>query len=58
MRYFYISLPYATFGIITENSIVRAAAPIASWMVGRSLHYIKPWLIKKEAIVAEMSISM
>ncbi len=54
MRAFYISLPYATFGIISHSNIITDAAPIAAWMIGKTLQEIKPWLIKKKAVVSEL----
>ena len=52
---YYISLPYATFGIIAENNIVIDAAPIAKWMIGKHLiREVKQWLISKKAKVIEL----
>lgn len=53
-RLFWISLPYATFGIISLDGIVIAAAPIAQWMVSKTLTDIKPWLLSKKAKVVEI----
>jgi len=53
-RLFWISLNYATFGIESDNNTVVHAAPIARWMVGKTLSEIKPWLIKRGAKVVEV----
>jgi len=54
MRCFYISLPYATFGIISSEGKIIEAAPIAAWMIGKTLQEIKPWLVKRRAVVKEV----
>ena len=55
MRCFYISLSYATFAIISEKDLIIETAPIAKWMMGKTLKEIKPWLIRKKARVEEIS---
>jgi hypothetical protein len=54
-RCFWISLQYATFGIISRDGIVIDAPPIAAWMVSKGLTEIKPWLIAKGAKVMEIT---
>lgn len=56
MRGFWVSLPYATFGVFSKGDVVVDAAPIARWMVGKTLTEIKPWLLKKQAKVIEISV--
>jgi hypothetical protein len=34
-RYFYVSLPYATFGVGVTDGRVSSAAPIARWALGK-----------------------
>jgi hypothetical protein len=34
-RYFWISLPYATFGVGVTNGRVTSTAPIAAWARGK-----------------------
>ena len=34
-RYFWISLPYATFGVGVTDGIVTSTAPIAAWARGK-----------------------
>jgi hypothetical protein len=53
-RFFYIDIGYATFGIESENDIVNRTPLIANWMLNKTLQEIKPWLIKKKAIVKEI----
>lgn len=53
-RSFYISMEYATFGIIAFNGVVVDAAPIASWMKGKYLKDLRQWLINKKAKVEEI----
>lgn len=54
MRRFYCDIGYATFGIISKDSIVIDTAPIAKWMIGKTLIQIKPWLLSKKAKVIEI----
>jgi hypothetical protein len=35
MVWYWISLPYATFGVAIANGIVTRAAPIAAWSLGK-----------------------
>lgn len=53
-RFFWVNIHYATFGISSENNIVTDAAPIAKWMIGKTLQEIKPWLLNKKAKVIEL----
>lgn len=57
-RLFQITIDYgrfkACYGIISENNTIVAAAPIAAWMVGKTLQKVKPWLLEKKAIVKEI----
>ncbi len=34
-RWFWISLPYATFGVAIRSGVVVDAAPIARWALGK-----------------------
>lgn len=54
-RSFWISMSYATFGIESENNKIVNTAPIAKWMMGKTLQEIKPWLKNKKAKVKEIS---
>ena len=53
-RFFWICIDYATFGITAVNGVIRQAAPIASWMIGKELKDIKPFLLEKDAKVVEI----
>jgi len=55
-RVFWINLKYAVFCIESENDLIAAAAPIADWMIGKTLQEVKPWLKKKRAIVKELKV--
>lgn len=52
-RLFWIDLHYACVGITSVNDVVTHCAPIVGWMKGKTLQEIKPWLLKKKAIVKE-----
>jgi len=54
MRFFWIDIGYACFGILTKENEVVAAPPIAGWMLGKKLSAIKPWLLSKKAKVIEI----
>lgn len=56
MRHFWVNIHYACFGIDSKDNIIVAAAPIAKWMIGKSLQEIKPWLLKKKAVVKEYEL--
>ena len=43
----WVSLPYATFGIEVADGIVKDAAPIGHWMIGKDTQTIRNWITKK-----------
>lgn len=49
MRWIWVSLPYATYGLATQAGRVVDAAPIARWMIGRTEQECANWLRKKGA---------
>ena len=53
-RFFWISMGYATFGVESTNGVVTKAAPIARWMIGKTLEQIKSHLVKHKANVVEL----
>lgn len=53
IRLFWVDIHYACFGIVSINNIITEAPPIATWMIGKTLQCVKPWLIKKKAKVIE-----
>ncbi len=42
-----IELPYATYGIETENDTVTEAPPIAKWMLDKNIVMIMSWVATK-----------
>lgn len=57
MRAFWVDVGYACFGIVADGSgVVREAAPIAAWMLGKTLQDIKPFLLRKGAKVVEIKV--
>lgn len=49
---------YARFGIVADSrGVACEAAPIAAWMVGKTLQEIKPFLLRKEAKAVEIKVS-
>lgn len=48
-RLLWVSLPYATAGVIFVNGRVAETAPIFSWMVGKSQAEVLKWLDRKHA---------
>lgn len=55
-RILWIDVHYASFGVISSNGVIKHAAPIASWMVGRTLADVKPYLLGEKAIVKELFV--
>jgi hypothetical protein len=53
-RLFWVSLPYATFGIVSRHGRVYDTAPIAKWMIGKPLEDLRGWMRLKKAIVKEI----
>lgn len=51
-----IYLSYATYCIRTnDNNIVVETPPIARWMIGRNINYIKRWVKMKNGKIVEMN---
>ncbi len=48
MMLYRIDLPYACYGIITKRCVVVRVPPIAKWMVGKNILFIKEWVRKKK----------
>ena len=52
---YWVSLSYATFGIITdENNIVIKTAPIGSWMLKKDINQIINWVEKKQGKIIRL----
>jgi len=45
----WVSLPYATFRILTDELQVVAAAPIARWTIGKKKQYVYDYFLRKGA---------
>ena len=52
-RLFLIDVGYACYGMESTDNIITLVAPMAQWMLHKSLQEVKPWLIKKKAKVVE-----
>jgi hypothetical protein len=50
-RYFWISLPYATFGVGVTGGRVTSAAPIAAWALGKEASVLSFYRRKGAEIV-------
>lgn len=48
-RCIWVSLPHATFGIITEDGRVTDAPPIARWAIGRAERDVAAYYRRKGA---------
>lgn len=53
-RYFYVSLPYATFGVGIRDGVVTSAAPIAAWALGKPAKALS-FYRKKGAEIVEIT---
>ena len=52
MRLVRVVLPRATYGLlIDERGVVRDAAPIARWMIGKDPRVVREWLDRKGATI-------
>jgi hypothetical protein len=51
---YWISLSYATFGIVVRGLKVIKAAPIAQWTVGKKLDYVLSYYQNKGAIIRKV----
>lgn len=55
--WYWVDVHYACYGIVIASGKVIRAAPIASWMIGKTTQEIKPFLIKNKAKVKELKNS-
>lgn len=51
---YYISLPYATFGVTAKNRLIIDAAPIAGWSLKKDLGYVLNFYKKKQATIKKL----
>ena len=42
-----VDVPWACFGIVTQDSIVVEAAPIAGWSHGKDINYVLNYFRRK-----------
>lgn len=47
----YVSMPFATFGLIIENRKIKIAPPIAKWTIGKSAKWVEEYWRKRGALV-------
>lgn len=54
-QFYIVYLAYATFGIEINRAYKAVkTAPIAKWMVGKTLQQIKDWVIKKQGKIVKI----
>ncbi len=56
VRFFWVDIGFACFGIESTDGKVSAVAPVAGWMMGKTLGEIRPYLVSKRARVIEIPI--
>ena len=49
--WWWINLPYATFGIRTTNDIVDMTAPIGKWMINHTIWHVQQWVTDKGGLI-------
>ena len=57
MRWIWVSLPWATFGIAVEGGRVVDAAPIARWAIGRDEREIAAYYRRRGAEFVSVRVS-
>jgi len=57
MIWYWVSLPYATFGIAIDNLNFKVikTAPIGKWMIGKDISYIRNWVKSKQGMYVRLS---
>lgn len=53
--HYWISLPYATFMIISSNDIIIEAPPIAKWTIDKETKYVINYYTKKKAKIIQIN---
>jgi len=51
-----IETNYFVAGIIVENNIVKDAAPILKWSIGKSIQYVKSYFQKSKKLKSWIKI--
>lgn len=54
VKSYQIDISYACFRIDTDNNICIDAAPIAKWMIGKTVDDITAWVFKKNGKIIEL----
>jgi hypothetical protein len=54
MESYWINLPYACFGIEVDNGVVKRAAPIAKWSIGKNIQIVLDFYKKKGAQIVKI----
>lgn len=54
MESYWINLPYACFGIEVDKSVVKRAAPIAKWAIGKDIQIVLAFYKKKGAEIVKI----
>jgi hypothetical protein len=57
MKWVWVSLPYATFGLRIEGGVVVEAPPIARWAVGLPEAKVAAYLRGKGAVFARVNLN-
>lgn len=57
MKWIWVSLPYATFGLRVDGGVVVEAAPIARWAVGLPEARVAAYFRKKGAVFARVNLN-
>lgn len=55
MRWIWVSMPHATFGLGVREGYVVDAAPIARWAVGKSERWVAAYYRKKHAQIVPLN---
>jgi len=50
-----VVLSYACYGVIIKNKCIVEAPPIAKWMIGEHINYIRNWVINKGGAFQKIS---
>lgn len=56
MRWVWVSLPWATFGLAVRDGRVVDAAPIARWCIGRPEHEVATYWRGRGAVFARLGV--
>ena len=54
-QFFFVSLTYATFGVITKEGVITEIAPIARWALNMEWHKARKYWLKKGALIIEIN---